>query len=77
MSFHQTQAVDEEFLQYFSHISFDQKSAVHISYDKQDDLAVQSSDEKRTDLDNIAEVDNGVWLINNPRETDLQLNGSL
>ena len=75
MSFHQTQAADEEFLQYFSHISFDQKSAVHISYDKQDDLAVQTSDEKRTDLDNIAEVDNGVWLINNPRETDLQLMG--
>ena len=75
MSFHQTQAADEEFLQYFSHISFDQKSVVHISSADPDETLAQSSDEMRTDLDNIAEVDNGVWLINNPRETDLELLG--
>ena len=71
MSFHHRQPAHEDFLPYFSHISFDQKKAVHISYNSLYDLVIQSSNDRYTNLDNIDEVNNGVWLINGQQDTDL------
>ncbi|MCY3915043.1 MAG: hypothetical protein OXG49_03430 [Chloroflexi bacterium] len=71
LSFHQTQPVHPEFLHYFSHNSFDQKSAVHISYGQQGALVLQSSDDSFTNLDIISGLNSGLWLINGKPDADL------
>ena len=71
MSFHQSQSAHETFRNYFSNISFDQKNMVHFSYNRLDELVVESSHYLLTYLDNITNAHNGIWLINNPQETDL------
>lgn len=68
LSFHQTRPVHPEFLSYFSHISFDQKSAVHISYNLQGELVLQSSDDSLATLDIISDLNSGLWLINDTQD---------
>ena len=63
LSFHPTQPAHPEFLSYFSHNSFDQKSAVHISYNREGELVLQSNDDSLTNLDIISNLNSGVWLI--------------
>lgn len=71
LSFHRTQSVHPEFLSYFSHISFDQKSAVHISHNLQGELVLQSSDDSLANLDMISGLNSGLWLINGKQDADL------
>ena len=71
MSFHRSQPAQELFTNYFSQISFDRKEMVHISYNDAAELRVQSSHYSLAHLENISGSYNGIWLINNPQETDL------
>ena len=71
VSFHQSQAADEDFLSYVSGNTFDKKSVIHLSYLDQRGLLVQSSNEALTSLDSIAASHKALWLLNNPREVDL------
>ncbi|MDE2776683.1 MAG: hypothetical protein OXI77_12135 [Chloroflexota bacterium] len=71
MSLHQSRSASEAFRTYFSHVSFDQKDMVHFSYNDKTELVVDGTKHWFADLENINGSFNGVWLINNPHETDL------
>lgn len=71
LSFHRTQPVHPEFLSYFSHHSFDQKSAVHLSYNPEGDLVLQSTDDSFTNLDIISDLNSGLWLIKGKQDANL------
>ncbi len=71
LSLHRTQPVHPEFLSYFSHTSFDQKSAVHISYNPAGDLVLQSTDASLTNLDIISDLNSGLWLISGRQDAQL------
>ena len=71
LSLHRTQPVHPEFLSYFSHTSFDQKSAVHISYNPAGDLVLQSTDASLTNLDIISDLNSGLWLIYGKQDAQL------
>jgi len=71
MSMHRSQKAPKDFVTYFSHSSLDQKDMVHVSYDRSDELAVQSSHYALVILENITGSYNGIWLINDPQETDI------
>lgn len=44
---------------------------VHMTYDSQGDLVIQSGHTKYGSLEAIAENSTGIWVLHNPRETDL------
>ena len=44
---------------------------VHVSYDDQGQLVVESSLSTYSSLDAIADNSNGIWVIHNPMLTDL------
>ena len=71
MSFHPTQSAHPEFLPYFSQMTFDQKNAIHVSYDDSSALVIQSATDQMSSLDSIVAFNSGVWLINDARETNI------
>ena len=63
---------DEMHLRYISQATFDNKDLVSISVGQNDEITAQSSNELFRELDAISTVNNAVWLVNNPLQTDLQ-----
>ena len=71
VTLHQSQPADERVLRYMSQAMFDKKSLVHVSYDEQNAVSVQSSNAIYKSLDTIANNNRAIWLIYNPVESGL------
>ncbi len=63
---------DERYLRYISLATFDQKSLVSISIGENGETAALSSNELFHELDAISTVNDAIWLLNNPLQTDFQ-----
>ena len=71
VSFHPSQMVHEELLPYVSHKTYDQRTAIHITRGRNSNLVIQSSNDLFSDLNSLAEMSNGVWLILDPKLEDV------
>ncbi|MCY3781561.1 MAG: hypothetical protein OXG78_14705 [Chloroflexi bacterium] len=72
LGFQRDLPADELYLRYISQATFDRKSVISISVDENDEIAVLSSMELFRELDAISAVNDAIWLVNNPLQTDLQ-----
>ena len=72
LSFHPTYQIPWQPLVYYSGLS-DWRALIHISYNEQNEIVIQRSSSEFVDLDSIASVNNAIWLIYNPQQTDLRM----
>ena len=71
LSFHPTNKITWKMLVYVTELS-GWKSLIHIYYDKQDEIIIQSAVSQAAGLEDITSNNNALWLIHNPQQTDLQ-----
>ena len=72
LSFHPTFQIHWKPIVYYSGLS-DWRALIHISYNEQNEIVIQRSSPEFVDLDSIASVNNAIWLIYNPQQTDLRM----
>jgi len=72
LSFHPTERITEEAFRYYSRISQEWRSLIHISHNMQNEVIIQSSRSEFSDLDSIVSDNDFIWLIYNPQQTNLQ-----
>ena len=72
LSFHPQAPVVWKTAEYYRAVLDKWKYIVHITYDEQGELLVQSGIPPRYTLDDIASGSDGIWVIHNPQQTDLQ-----
>ena len=72
LSFHPTESFNEDAFLFYSKMSSEWKSLVHISHDDRNEINIQSSRSEMMDLDSIISANDAIWLINNPQQTNLQ-----
>ena len=72
LSAHPDAMVDShKILAYYRWVLSDWAHVVHMSYDEQDNVVIQSGLSTYATLDAIAANSNSIWLIHDPRQTDL------
>ena len=72
LSFHPDKTVDShKILSYYRWVLSDWSHLVHISYDNSGEPVIQSGLSTYATLDDIAANSNGIWVIYDPRQTDL------
>jgi len=71
LSLHRTKFGNKARYHYYRALS-DWKSMIHIFYDEQNKIAIQSPHPEFRDLDGIVAGNNAIWLIHNPQQTNLQ-----
>ena len=72
LSFHPNMILSSnKTLPYYRKILTDWAYIIHISYDANGDLIIQSDRTKYGSLDSIADNSRGIWVLHNPSETDL------
>ncbi len=57
---------------YYRNVLSKWSHVVHISYDEDNELVIQSGLSTYSSVDAIASNANGIWVIHNPQQTDLQ-----
>ena len=72
LSFHPTERITEDAFHYYSRLSWQWKGLIHISHNEQNEIMIQSSQPKFSDLDGIVSGNDSILLIYNPRQTHLQ-----
>lgn len=71
VSFHPQAPVVWKTAEFYRAVLDKWKHIVHITYDQEGELLVQSGIPPRFTLDDIAADSDGLWIIHNPRQTDL------
>jgi len=72
LSFHPQAPVVWKTAEYYRAVLDKWKYIVHITYDEGGALLIQSGIPPRYTLDDIASGSDGIWVIHNPQQTDLQ-----
>ena len=72
LSFHPNQIVsDGKLLPYYRELASQWDDITHLTYDGAGDLVIQNGLSTHASLESISANSNGIWVIHNPKETDL------
>ncbi len=72
VSLHAKQPLSAKLFRFYADQAAKWKSLIHISTDEREQIHIQSSDERASDLDSIVNRNSLVWLVYDPQQTELE-----